>query len=431
MIGTVGVRVHHVYALRHVDAERLVENLGSKEAAIVAVEAFTRAFLLSMPTGKQNTFANRTRPGVALLEVREDQPVNLSSAFEKPVDVAGGALPEAAKLLVEMRLREDAELGTAPVKSAIPVLMLAAQSEVAPILERAQRARSMSSSPSPRRPCRATVGARCDADPSCLTSPGRPAIRGAVTVDWHRETRMPTKSGVDRIESLRRRGGGARRALKTSAAYGLGFGRSRRELWYRKSRPRSIGARVSSKPRPIAHYVSELSTLWGLEGNAVLPLRGSPKAIRSPDDVLSIRAALLPTRGKNPCLVFSEQPLRRSTAWKKPGAPQTGYRSKQAAHRAPARSRDALPASLELTRRSRDIPTALTRGIEGGNHPVSVENPQAMHAALESACPTGVNPGRTLWRLDSEGDEQSCLHPSAEHPFASRPPARAAGWGTP
>ena len=50
-----------------------------------AVEGFAKAFLLSMPTGKQNTFANRTVPDFAYITVREDQPVNLAGAFEAPV----------------------------------------------------------------------------------------------------------------------------------------------------------------------------------------------------------------------------------------------------------------------------------------------------------------------------------------------------------
>ena len=50
-----------------------------------AVQKFVEAFLLSMPTGKQNTFANRTAPDFAYIALREDQPVNLAGAFERPV----------------------------------------------------------------------------------------------------------------------------------------------------------------------------------------------------------------------------------------------------------------------------------------------------------------------------------------------------------
>lgn len=138
MIGTVEFVSSTLYRYATIDAERLVENLGSKDAAIKAVEAFVRAFLVSMPTGKQNTFANRTRPGVVLLEVREDQPVNLAAAFEDPVRTDGGILPLAAKQLAEHAICEDEKFSSAPVRSGILVADKAAKEHVAPILGRAQ-----------------------------------------------------------------------------------------------------------------------------------------------------------------------------------------------------------------------------------------------------------------------------------------------------
>lgn len=56
--------------------------------AAQAVCDFVDAFIASMPTGKQNTFANRTLPDFVYVTIRDDQPVNLVGAFEKPV-VAG------------------------------------------------------------------------------------------------------------------------------------------------------------------------------------------------------------------------------------------------------------------------------------------------------------------------------------------------------
>jgi CRISPR system Cascade subunit CasC len=46
---------------------------------------FTEAFVKSMPTGKQNTFANRTLPYLIYITVRDDQPINLVGAFERPI----------------------------------------------------------------------------------------------------------------------------------------------------------------------------------------------------------------------------------------------------------------------------------------------------------------------------------------------------------
>lgn len=138
MIGTVEFVSSTLYRYATIDAVRLAENLGSTAAAISAVESFIRAFLLSMPTGKQNTFANRTRPGTVLLEIREDQPVNLSAAFEDPIRSEHGVLSKAAGRLVAQALAEDAMFSTAPVRSAILAADPAAKTQVEPILSRAE-----------------------------------------------------------------------------------------------------------------------------------------------------------------------------------------------------------------------------------------------------------------------------------------------------
>ncbi len=67
----------------------------------MAVRGFAQAFLLSMPTGKQNSFANRTLPDAVYVTVRRDQPINCAGAFEKPV-IAGsnGYLAESEKQFV-------------------------------------------------------------------------------------------------------------------------------------------------------------------------------------------------------------------------------------------------------------------------------------------------------------------------------------------
>ena len=55
-----------------------------------AVAEFAKAFIQSMPTGKQNTFANRTLPDAVLVTVRNDQPINFVGAFEEPVQTLNG-----------------------------------------------------------------------------------------------------------------------------------------------------------------------------------------------------------------------------------------------------------------------------------------------------------------------------------------------------
>ena len=85
MLGTVGFNSSTLYRYATVNIDALMEQLESAEATARGVAAFVEAFVKSMPTGKQNTFANRTLPNVVAVSLRNDQPINLVSAFERPV----------------------------------------------------------------------------------------------------------------------------------------------------------------------------------------------------------------------------------------------------------------------------------------------------------------------------------------------------------
>lgn len=54
-----------------------------------------RSFVNAMPSGKQNTFANGTRPAAVLVTVATGQPTSLVGAFEKPVRAEDGYLEAA------------------------------------------------------------------------------------------------------------------------------------------------------------------------------------------------------------------------------------------------------------------------------------------------------------------------------------------------
>ena len=71
----------------------LAATLGTEQSPAI-LRAFAQAFICSMPTGKQNTFANRTLPDAVYLTVREDQPVNLCGAFEKAVPPSANGFME-------------------------------------------------------------------------------------------------------------------------------------------------------------------------------------------------------------------------------------------------------------------------------------------------------------------------------------------------
>lgn len=90
MMGTVEFSSATMYRYATINLDLLQENLGDGEAALRAVEAFINGFCLSMPTGKQNTFANRTLPDAVVVQVRGDQPVSLVGAFEDAVSAKEG-----------------------------------------------------------------------------------------------------------------------------------------------------------------------------------------------------------------------------------------------------------------------------------------------------------------------------------------------------
>lgn len=118
MIGTVEFVSATLYRYATINAGELAESLGSAEAAVRAIAAFLRAFAVSMPTGKQNTFANRTRPDFVAVQVREDQPVNLIGAFEDAIDVTAGRMATAATRLGEYAADLDGAYGVGPVAAA-------------------------------------------------------------------------------------------------------------------------------------------------------------------------------------------------------------------------------------------------------------------------------------------------------------------------
>lgn len=102
-LGTVEFNSSTLYRYATVALHELREHLKGDTAE--AVRGFVQAFLCSMPTGKQNTFANRTLPDAVLVTLRSDQPINLVGAFERPVRAGRnndeGYVGASAKALIE------------------------------------------------------------------------------------------------------------------------------------------------------------------------------------------------------------------------------------------------------------------------------------------------------------------------------------------
>ena len=114
MIGTIEFNSGTVYRFATVAFDQLVENLADEEAAIAGVARFVQAFALSMPTGHQNSFAARTRPALVAAIVRHDQPVNLVSAFERPITSREGMMAPSQVALARSAQEEARRWGDEP-----------------------------------------------------------------------------------------------------------------------------------------------------------------------------------------------------------------------------------------------------------------------------------------------------------------------------
>jgi len=121
MIGTVEFNSSTLYRYATVNVNGLRESLGDDAATVRAVAEFIRALVTSMPTGKQNTFANRTLPDAVVVQIRETQPINLVGAFEEAIVTGPGEsrVGIAAQRLVDHALLIDKSYGTTPVASFV------------------------------------------------------------------------------------------------------------------------------------------------------------------------------------------------------------------------------------------------------------------------------------------------------------------------
>jgi CRISPR system Cascade subunit CasC len=117
MIGSIEFNSATLYRYATVDLRELARNLdGDRGRALDLAVVAAKAFATSMPTGKANTFANHTRPELVLLSVRDDQPVSLVGAFERPVRPLGrGYLADSAACLLTYLKEQDEVYGTAPL----------------------------------------------------------------------------------------------------------------------------------------------------------------------------------------------------------------------------------------------------------------------------------------------------------------------------
>jgi CRISPR system Cascade subunit CasC len=122
MIGNIEFNSAVYYRFASVGVHQLAENLaGSWKEATDALDLFVDSFVRSVPSGHENAFAHRTRPTLVAVVVREDQPVNLVSAFEAPVSGFGGLLRDSVERLATTQTEEAERWGDKPIKCLLSV----------------------------------------------------------------------------------------------------------------------------------------------------------------------------------------------------------------------------------------------------------------------------------------------------------------------
>ncbi|AXQ78445.1 type I-E CRISPR-associated protein Cas7/Cse4/CasC [Streptococcus chenjunshii] len=100
MLGTIEFNSSTLYRYANVAVHDLMKQLGDKESLVNSLSLFIEAFVKSLPTGKVTSFANQTLPQALVVTLRNDRPVSLVSAFEKPVKSTEGYVVQSIEKLV-------------------------------------------------------------------------------------------------------------------------------------------------------------------------------------------------------------------------------------------------------------------------------------------------------------------------------------------
>ncbi len=104
MMGTIEFNSACFYRYANIDCAHLKKNLGDdKSLTQKSIEAFIRAAVNAIPTGKQNSFAAQNPPSVVFAVARKSGAWSLANAFAKPVWVGenGDLIEESTVKLVD------------------------------------------------------------------------------------------------------------------------------------------------------------------------------------------------------------------------------------------------------------------------------------------------------------------------------------------
>lgn len=110
MLGTIEYNSSTLYRYANIALHEFMNKTGEKDATVEAAKLFVEAFINSMPTGKINSFANQTLPQAVVVTLRKDRPVNMVSAFEKPIKSNDGYVEKSVKRLFEEYPKYDGML---------------------------------------------------------------------------------------------------------------------------------------------------------------------------------------------------------------------------------------------------------------------------------------------------------------------------------
>lgn len=101
MLGTIEFNSSTLYRYGNISLHGLMSQLDNKESVVNTASLFVEAFCNSLPNGKVNSFANQTFPQLVVVSLRNDRPVNLVGAFEKPVKSNDGYVSGSIKKLCD------------------------------------------------------------------------------------------------------------------------------------------------------------------------------------------------------------------------------------------------------------------------------------------------------------------------------------------
>lgn len=102
MLGSIEFNSSTLYRYSNVAVHEFFNQLkDDKEALMESLKLFIEAFSNSLPTGKINSFANQTLPQALFVILRDDRPISLVTAFEKPIKPFEGYVEKSIEKLVE------------------------------------------------------------------------------------------------------------------------------------------------------------------------------------------------------------------------------------------------------------------------------------------------------------------------------------------